>query len=123
MKLSKEIISLMGQKVEYCRAAPGEDGKPVLTRGNGIVVGVIIGASRRIQIMVKDESANKDAAWTLDLRCVNPTDDEAAQYWDHHQNIHTIVAEHNQAQRDREQEKIKEIDEINYVFFGQPLDV
>ena len=123
MQLSKEITNLMGQKVEYCRATPGEDGKPVLYQGKGVIVGVIVGATRRIQIMVKDESVSNNQAWTLDLRCINPTAAEAEEYFEHNKKIRQLVDEHNQAQKDREHAKIKEVDEFNYAFFGQPLEI
>jgi len=37
--------------------------------------------------------------------------------------VRAIVDEHNAAQKQREADKIKEIDEINYEMFGKPLDV
>ena len=123
MELSQEVKSLMGQKVDYCRAITGEDGAPALLRGTGIIVGIIIGAARRVQIMVKDDSEDKNKAWTLDLLCINPTDADCETYFEHHKKIRAMVDEHNQAQKDREAEKIKEVDEINCAMFGQPLEV
>ena len=123
MELSKEVTGLMGQKVTYCRAKPGEDGKPELYRGNGVIVGIIVGVTRRVQIMVKDDEQDKNQAFTLDLMCVNPTESDAQKYFEHHRKVRALVDEHNQAQRDREQEKIKEVDELNYGMFGQPLEI
>ena len=123
MELSQEVKSLMGQKVEYCRAKPGEDGNLVLMRGVGVIVGVIVGATRRVQIMVKDDSEDTSKAWTLDLMCINPTEEDAQRYFEHHKGLKVIVDEHNQAQKDREQAKIKEVDELNYAMFGQPLEI
>lgn len=123
MHLAKQVKNLMGQKVEYCRARAGEDGKPELFRGTGIVVGVIIGVSKRIQIMVRDDSEDASKAWTLDTMCIDPTEQDAERYFEHHKNLKAIVEEHNQSQKDRETAKIKEVDDINNEFFGQPLVV
>lgn len=123
MQLSQEVTNLMGQKVKYCRAKPTEAGLPELHRGEGFIVGVIIGACRRVQIMVKDDSESKDKAWTLDLMCINPTENEAQKYFEHHKKIRALVDNHNMEQRVREQDKIKEVDELNYAMFGQPLEI
>ena len=122
MQLSKEVTDLMGQKVEYVRAKLGEDGQPSLLRSTGIIVGIIIGATRRIQIMVKDDSEDTSKAWTLDLMCINPTLKDAERYFEHHKKLKAVVEEHNQSQKDRETAKIKEVDDLNYAFFGQPID-
>lgn len=113
----------MGKKVNYCRAKPGDDGKAKLFKSEGIIVGIIIAATKRVQIMVRDSKDKADAAISLDLMCINPTKDEADAYFAHHKKLKGIVEEHNEAQKNREQEKIKEVDTINYAFFGQPLDV
>jgi hypothetical protein len=124
MKLPEQVMELMGKEVDYCRAKLDEQkGVAVLHKGSGVIVGIIIGASRRVQIMVKDESESKDKAWTLDLLCINPTKQDADRYFEHHTKLQKLVSEHNQAQKDREQEKIKEVDTLNAAFFGDPLDV
>lgn len=117
-------MSLMGQQVTYCRAKADETGKTELFRGAGIIVGIIIGATRRVQILVKDVTeGHADKAWTLDLMCINPTESDAQRYFEHHRQVKAVVDEHNQAQRQREQDKIKEVDELNYSMFGQPLEI
>lgn len=113
----------MGKKVNYCRAKPGEDGKTKLFKSDGIIVGIIIAATKRIQIMVRDSKEKDGAAISLDLMCINPTNNEADAYFAHHKKLKSIVEEHNEAQKTREQEKIKEVDIFNHAFFGQPLDV
>lgn len=113
----------MGKKVTYCRATANDKGEPELFRGAGVIVGVIVGATRRVQIMVKDAETDANKAWTLDLLCINPTDEGAAAYFEHHKKVRKLVDDHNQAQRDREAEKIKEVDEINYGMFGPPLEI
>lgn len=123
MKLSNEVTSLMGLPVEYCRAKPKEDGTTELFTGKGIIVGVIVGASRRVQIMVKDDGENKNAAFTLDPLCINPSNNDAEAYFSHHKKIQAIVTEHNAAQKEREQVKIKEVDAINSELFGTPLEI
>jgi hypothetical protein len=123
MLLPKEVTELMGQKVKYCRAKPDEKGQPELHRGQGVIVGIIIGVTRRVQIMVKDEDVAADKAWTLDLMCVNPSEADAQRYFEHHKNLRRMVDEHNAAQKQREADKIKEVDEINYAMFGQPLEI
>lgn len=115
--------SLMGKKVKYCRAKVDDKNESTLFRGEGVIVGVIVGATRRIQIMVKDESEAQDKAWTLDLICIDPTDEDAAHYFEHHKKVRGLVDEHNKAQRQREQDKIKEVDDINAEMFGQPLEI
>lgn len=123
MKLTKEVLDLMGQKVSYCRAVPKETGQSELFRGNGIVTGVIIGASKRVQLLIQDNSESKDKAWTLDPICINPTDEDAQAYFEHHTKIKAMVEEHNVAQKEREAEKIKEVDTINAQMFGPPLEL
>lgn len=123
MDLHKEVTELMGKKVKYCRAKANDEGKPTLFKGEGLVVGVIIGATRRIQIMVKDLTEEKNTAISLDLMCINPTEAEAQEYFSHHKKLKAIVEDHNKAQQEREKEKIKEVDDFNYAFFGQPLDI
>lgn len=126
MELNKQVTKLMGQKVAYCRARPKEGsttGETELYYGKGIIVGVIIGASRRIQVMVKDEAENKSAALSLDLVCIDPTKADAERYFEHHLKVKAMVAEHNVAQSQREQEKIKEVDELNAEMFGAMLAV
>lgn len=123
MKLSKEITDLMGKKVDYCRAKQQENATTELHRGKGVVVGIIIGLARRIQIMVKDEAEDSSKAFTLDQLCVEPTDEDANAYFAHHVKLKTIVEDHNKAQREREQEKIKEVDDLNAQMFGEPLEV
>lgn len=123
MELHKEVTKLMGQKVDYCRAKPKEDGTTELFRGKGIVVGVIIGAARRIQIMVKDIDTDKNAAISLDTMCINPTKHEAKKYFDHHLKVKALVEQHNLAQKKREDDKIKEVDVINAKMFGPMLEV
>lgn len=113
----------MGKKVTYCRAKPNEQGQPELQRGNGIIVGIIVGVTKRIQVLVKDDDAAADKAWTLDLMCVNPTEAQAQEYFEHHKKVKALVDEHNAAQRQREQDKIKEVDALNYAMFGQPLEI
>ena len=125
MELSNEVTRLMGQKVTYCRAKAAENGQPELMHGTGIIVGVIVGASRRVQIMVKDHEVDKNQAWTLDLMCVNPTDADATAYFDHHKKLRTLVEQHNAITRQRQQAGIKsrDYDGLNYAMFGQPLEI
>lgn len=123
MELNKEVTSLMGQKVKYCRAKPTEAGETELYMGDGIIVGIIIGASRRVQVMVKDTAEEKNQAISLEPICINPTEAEASAYFEHHKKIKSLVDEHNVAQRTREAEKIKEVDEINVAMFGPMLEV
>lgn len=123
MELSKDVIKLMGQKVKYCRAKPNEKGEAELYRGNGVVVGVIIGAARRIQIMVKDAADEKNQAVSLDLLCIDPSESAAQKYFAHHKKVKALVDEHNVAQRAREAEKIKEVDDLNAEMFGAMLEV
>lgn len=123
MELHPEVTKLMGQKAKYCRAKLGDDGKTKLFIGEGIIVGVIIGTSRRIQIMIRDDKEKTDAAFSLDLLCINPTDADAKAYFEHHKSLKKIVNDHNEAQQAREKVKIKEVDDINADFFGRPLDV
>lgn len=123
MKLNTDVTSLMGLPVEYCRAKADEKGASELHRGKGVIVGVIVGASRRIQVMVKDDSSDKNSAFTLDPVCINPSNADADAYFSHHQKIKAIVEEHNAAQRTREAEKIKEVDDINAKMFGPPLEI
>jgi DNA-binding protein YbaB len=111
----------MGQKVSYCRAVQKETGESELFKGNGIVTGVIIGASKRVQLLIQDNTENKDKAWTLDPICINATDEAAQAYFEHHQRIKKMVAEHNAANVAREKEKIAEVDAINAEMFGNPL--
>ena len=123
MKLNRQAMELMGKKVDYCRTAAGEKGEPVLFRGKGVIVGIIIGVTKRIQIMVKDADTEQNKAYTLDLLCIDPTEEDAQAYFEHNQKIRAIVDEHNVAQKEREQEKIKEVDDLNYKFFGEPLEI
>lgn len=123
MQLSQEVTNLMGQKVDYVRIGVDEKGQPEPRYGKGIIVGVIVGVSRRIQIMVKDEIGEENKAYTLDLMCVNPSEEAVASYLEHHKKVRALVEQHNQDQKDREQAKIKEVDEINCEMFGPPLEV
>lgn len=126
MELNKEVTKLMGEKVTYCRAKPKEGSATAETElfyGKGIVVGVIIGVARRIQIMVKDDTEDKSKAISLDLVCINPTKADAERYFEHHLKVKAIVAEHNLAQQQREQDKIEEVDDLNAEMFGGMLEV
>lgn len=123
MYLSKDVRSLIAKKVDYCRVVPKEDGSSELYQGKGIIVGVVIGVSRRIQIMVKDADEQKNQAFTLDIMCINPSEDDAKRYFEHQQAIKKLVDVHNITQKAREQEKINEVDAMNAEMFGPPLEV
>lgn len=123
MKLPQEVLDLMGKKVKYCRARPKEDGTTELFKGEGIITGIIIGASRRVQVLIQDNTENKDKAWTLDPLCIDATGDDEEKYFTHHLKIKSIVDEHNVAQKEREAEKIKEVDAINAEMFGNALEL
>jgi len=123
MKLPKHVLDLMGKKVKYCRAKQKEDGTTELFKGAGFITGIIIGASKRVQILIQDNDENKDKAWTLDPMCIDATDEEAKAYFEHHLRLKKIVEDHNAAQRVREQEKIAEVDLINAELFGKPLEL
>lgn len=122
----KEVMDILrrevlGKKVTYCRAKAVDNAPHEMHKGEGIVTGIIIGATKRVQLLIQDKEEGKDKAWTLDELCVLPSDEDSEAYFAHHKRIKTIVDEHNQSLKDREQEKIKEVDEINYAIFGQPL--
>jgi len=121
MEVPKEVQELLGKSVSYCRTKPTESGGSELFIGKGTITGIIIGASKRIQFLVQDLTEGKDKAWTIDPICINPKPSDADSYFAHHLNLKNIVDEHNKSQKEREQQKIKEVDDLNHSFFGQPL--
>lgn len=114
----------LGEKVTFCRVKPGGGGQPAeLIKGEGIIVGHIIGITRRVQVMVKagDTSANK--AWTLEPFCINPTDDEAQAYLQHHMQLQSLVDDFNNRAQKAIADGNAAVDEHNVAMFGPPMDI
>lgn len=102
---------------------PDDKGVQQPYHGTGIIVGVIIAANRRIQVLVKDDNVDLNAAISLDDICINPTGAEADAYFAHNTKLRGVVEEHNVAQQQRETEKIQEVDSLNAEMFGPSLTV
>ena len=76
--MTKKNLPSLGEKVRFIRIKPAADGKPAeLIKGDGVIVGLIIGITKRVQVMVKDNDTALNKAWTLEPFCINPTDEDA----------------------------------------------
>lgn len=114
----------LGEKVSFCRIKPAGDGKPAeLIKGEGIIVGHIIGITRRVQVMVKDGDTSANKAWTLEPFCINPTDDEAQAYLTHHTQLQSLVDDFNARAQKVIADGNAAVEEHNAVMFGPPMDI
>lgn len=114
----------MGEKVTFCRIKPAADGKKAeLIRGEGIIVGHIIGITRRVQFMVKDGDTLQNKAWTLEPYCINPTESEAQKYLDHHTKLQGVVDDFNARAENVIKQGNAEVDHLNAEMFGKPMDI
>src|SRR5580693_8444525 len=122
--MTKKNLPPLGEKVNFCRIKPAGDGMPAeLIKGEGIVVGHIIGITRRVQIMVKDGDTSANKAWTLEPFCINPTEDEAQAYLAHHMQLQSLVYDFNKRAQNVIADGNAAVDEHNAVMFGPPMDI
>lgn len=119
----KELPPL-GEKVRFCRIKPAGDGKPAeLIKGEGVVVGHIIGITRRLQVMVKDGDTSSNKAWTLEPFCINASDESAAAYLEHHNKLQGVVDDYNDRAAKAGAEGNAAVDALNVEMFGPPLEI
>lgn len=122
--MPQKALPPLGEKVHFCRIKPAGDGKPAeLIKGEGIVVGHIIGITRRLQVMVKDGDTSANKAWTLEPFCINPTDDEAQAYLAHHGQLQSVVDDFNSRAQRAISDGNAAVEEHNAVMFGPPLEI
>lgn len=109
----------LGQTVKYVRIKPKDATNPQaeLIHGEGVIVGHIIGVSKRENYMVKEAGT----AFNLDAFAINPTPAEASQYLEHHKKIQKIVDDHNAHVESQITMVNKLIDEHNAEMFGPPV--
>lgn len=124
MKRIVDSLPDLNEKVKFCRIKAGEGGAvDELVRGEGTVIGVIIGTAKRPNVMVKDAETSLNKAWTLEPMCINPTDEQAQEYFQHRQKLNGVVKEFN----DKAQAVINDgniaVDAMNANIFGQPLEI
>lgn len=110
--------------MKYVRVKPKEGEAPAeLIRGEGIIVGHIIGINRRHNLMVKDSAENK--AYTVELFAVDATEAEENEYLLHHMMIQQIVEEHNARLKEYEVKETQKanllIDQLNAEKFGPTI--
>lgn len=98
------------QRVKYIRLSP--EGEPV--RGEGQIVGKIIGINKRINYCVKDEGK----AYTLEPLALDCTEEEEAAYIAHAKKIRAVADDYNKRSQDIITEGNKVIDDLNTEFFG-----
>ena len=105
----------LGQQVKYVRIKPNESASAAeLVHGEGVIVGHIIGVSKRENYMVKDG----EKAYNLEPFAIDPTPEEAENYLHHHRLIQGLVEDHNKHVSD-EVARINElIDGANAEMFG-----
>lgn len=117
-------LPALNQKVKFCRIQNGEAGKPdELIRGEGTVVGLIIGTNRRPNVMVKDSETSLNKAWTLEPMCIDPTELKVQDYFQHRQNLNGVVKEFNDKAIAVIDEGNRAVDALNERLFGKPLDI
>lgn len=122
--MTQKSLPALGEKVSFCRIKPAGDGQPAeLIKGEGTIVGHIIGITRRIQVMVKDGDTSANKAWTLEPFCINPTDDEAKAYLAHHGQLQSLVDDFNKRAERVIADGNAAVDEHNAVMFGPPMDI
>src|SRR5579863_8999442 len=105
---TKKSLPNLGDKVIFMRINPAQITPPPdpkhqpaeIIRGKGVVVGLIVGISRRVQVMVKDSETSQNKAWTLEPFCINPTADDEAEYLEHHNKLQGVVDEFNKKSAD-----------------------
>lgn len=122
--MTPKSLPPLGEKVSFCRIKPAGDGQGAeLIRGKGIIVGHIIGITRRVQVMVKDSDTSANKAWTLEPFCINPTEDEAQAYLAHHAKLQATVDLFNERAQKVITEGNAAVDKINEEMFGPPMDI
>lgn len=120
----KKNLPTLGEKVNFVRIKPADNGAPAeLIKGEGTVVGLIIGITRRVQVMVKDAETSANKAWTLEPFCINPSDEDANAYIDHHMKLQAAVDKFNAEAQACVTAGNIEVDQLNAEMFGPPMEI
>lgn len=113
----------LGQKVKFVRMTPEHEN----VYGEGVVVGKLIGVSKRINYSVRDIEAKNERgtpkAWNLEPEALDGTDEENEAYVKHHHRITDHINAFEATQNDLVKKTNDEIDAMHTEFFGAPLDV